>query len=341
MWIVVDDVGPAPAEGYLGAAVGGANALAGHDTIEVRDGAYTATTAIADGVTMFSANGTGTTTIGGTLSINAGDVLIGGLRNGFTINGPITVGAGIDASTIHINWNDLYGIVTNGGLGWLDATFNYWGEDGPNTVGLVDTYPFLPDPVETILGYMDTHGLTALEAIDLALLMGVFGDIGESLTALALMQTYGMSAEEAAALVDEYGAGTVAWALLRAFSYEDFVLSLLGYGAEIPAGGAGGGTEDGGPSTYIVGELVPFYLVLTHPVTGAAVENALVTYTVARLLPTGAYQFVAFGVMPYDAASGGYAYSLDTTGWEPGSYEVYLGSSDGRSLHYTIEIVAE
>ncbi|MEW5825504.1 MAG: right-handed parallel beta-helix repeat-containing protein [Candidatus Bipolaricaulota bacterium] len=341
MLIIVDDVGPAPAEGYLGAAVGGANALAGHDTIEVRDGAYTATTAIADGVTIASAGGTGKTTIGGALSIDAGDVLIGGLGHGFSMYGPVTVGPGVDAATVHINWNDLYDVVTNNGLGWLDATFNYWGEDGPDTVGMVDTYPFLPETAETILGYMDEHGLTALEAMDFASFQNLYGNVRWSLAALALMQTFGMSYDEAAALVDEYGA-TAIWSALRgAMSYEDFVIALLGYGAEIPAGGAGGGAEEGVPSTYLVGDLVPFTLMLTHPVTGEVVEDALVTYTVALELADGTYQFVAFGVVPYDEAVGGYAALWDTTGAAPGTYDVFLGSDDGRSVHYTVEIVAE
>ena len=56
-------------------------------------------------VTLISANGAEETTINGSLLLNSANVIIGRMGNGFSIHSPITVGAGVDASTIHINWN--------------------------------------------------------------------------------------------------------------------------------------------------------------------------------------------------------------------------------------------
>jgi hypothetical protein len=62
----------------------------------------------------------------------------------------------------------------------------------------------------------------------------------------------------------------------------------------------------------------------------------MVTYSVVCTLEDGTCAIERFGVMPYDAAAGGYAFALDTTGLAPGSHVVYLGTDDGRSVSYTI-----
>jgi hypothetical protein len=41
----------------------------------------------------------------------------------------------------------------------------------------------------------------------------------------------------------------------------------------------------------------------------------------------------------YDATAGGYSFSLDTTGFEPGEYTVWIGTDDGRSVQYEIVLV--
>jgi hypothetical protein len=87
-----------------------------------------------------------------------------------------------------------------------------------------------------------------------------------------------------------------------------------------------------------VGTLVPFFLELTDPITGEIVDDALVTYSVTHQLEDGTFEFVAFGVVPFDAEAGGYGFEFDTTGLEPGIYDVYLGISDGRSIYYQIEV---
>jgi hypothetical protein len=337
MLIVVDDVGPAPAGGYLNAAIAGSNSatLGYEDTIQLLDGSFTASTPVTDGVTLVSQNGAGGAAISGSLLLNSANVILGRMREGFALSGPVTVGAGVDASTIHINWNDIYDVVTNGGGGWLDATFNYWGEDGPDTVGLVSVYPYLPVAVDTLIGYVDGYGYSVSDAIAFATLLVDGATLSEAELIVLLANEFGVSTEEAAALIGDYGSAAVYRATVRASSLEELMLNLVGYEASIPSGGAGGGAG-GDLGGYVVGSVVPLFLVLADPFTGDPVVDALVTYTVARTLEDGTFAFERFGVMPYDAAAAGYALALDTTGLIPGSHVVYLGTDDGRSVSYTI-----
>jgi len=59
MLIIVDDIGPPPAGGYLNAAIAASNSadLPGHDTIEVRHGTYDASEPITDPVDIVSEPG--------------------------------------------------------------------------------------------------------------------------------------------------------------------------------------------------------------------------------------------------------------------------------------------
>jgi hypothetical protein len=242
--IVVDDVGPAPAGGYLNQAIAGANELPYADTIEVRHGTYDASTPITGPVTLISQPGSTTNTfLNGNLTLSAAGILIGRMGQGFTINADITVTPGTDASTIHINWNDIYGTVTNNGVGTLDATYNWWGGRYPATavVGAVNYYPYLPLPVSDMLKYMSDHGVDADTAI---FLIERGGLVSEGLLVLSLMNRFGLSRDEAERVVDEFGFLRVGSAFDRAFDYDDFVRLLLGYGAT-PAGGAGAFVDRG------------------------------------------------------------------------------------------------
>ncbi|HEC63398.1 MAG TPA: hypothetical protein ENI38_03320, partial [Candidatus Acetothermia bacterium] len=130
--IIVAPVGPEPTGGYLNAAIRGANELPLADTIEVRHGTYDASEPITDAVTIVSEEGSAShTTLTGDMSLGSPGIRIGFIRRGFTILGDITVLPGVDASTVHINWNDLYGIVANEGFRCLDATYNWWAGRNP------------------------------------------------------------------------------------------------------------------------------------------------------------------------------------------------------------------
>jgi hypothetical protein len=339
--IVVDDVGPAPTGGYLDAAIAGSNSsiLSYEDTIAVMDGSFTASTPVTDGVTLLSQNGAAHTSIGGSLLLNSANVIIGRMREGFALSGPITVGAGVDASTIHINWNDIYDVVTNGGGGWLDATFNYWGEDGPDTVGLVMVDPWLPVTTTDLLGIMDVYHIDALGAIRFLGLTDGGMSAEEALLALGAESGIGLPADELAGLIEEYGRMAVQRALRRAGDLSEFMTRLVGYGTALPGGGAGGGAGgEGGAETYTVGTPVPVFVSLVDPITGDPVSDALVTYTVSRATVGGTTEIVAFGVMTYDAAAGGFGFTLDTTAYAVGVYDVYIGTDTGQILHYQITI---
>ena len=195
-------------------------------------------------------------------------------------------------------------------------------------------FPLLPEPSDTIIGYMDANGLTPLEAIDYSQLLDFYLSGPEALAALDLMEAFGFGLEEAAEIVDEYGAFDVEQALLGAMGdYDKFLTLLVGY-AE---GGGGGGMRDLPPS-FAVGETVPLVLELVHPVTGEPIDDAVVSYTVCRTLEDGTVEIVLLGVMVYDGDLMAYTFDLDTTGLEPGVYDVYLGTDDGRSRHYQIVI---
>ena len=259
--IVVDDVGPAPAGGYLDAAIGGSNSatLAYEDTIQVLDGSFTASTPITDGVTLLSQNGAEQTTINGSLLLNSANVIIGRMGNGFSIHSPIAVGAGVDASTIHINWNDIYAAVANSGAGWLDATYNYWGANGPDTVGLVNVYPYLPVTTNTLIGYVNEYGYAVGDAITFAELLVAGTPLSEAELIVLLTTEFGLSTEEAAALINEYGRAEVNRAAIAATDLADLMLHLVGYATSLPSGGAGGGAggDLGGYPVGTVSSAVP------------------------------------------------------------------------------------
>jgi len=344
MLFIVDDIGPAPTLGYLGSAIDASNTLPGIDSIEVRDGTYDASEPITDGVNIFSVVGTVDTILNGDISLDVANIIIGVFRQGFTINGAITVGSSIDASTIHINWNDIYGIVTNAGLKVLDATFNYWDTDGPDTVGRVNVYPYLPIPAAGIIGYMDDYGFNAMQAITFARLLLKGLPAGWLEVAIEIEATFGISIEDAMALIREYGLGSARRALRMASTREDFLVMLMGYaiggggGGSYLGGGAGGGT---GISIFCVGCSIPLQIELVHPITGEPVTDVCVSYSVCRALPDGTNEIVMFGVMTYDDDLGAYTYEVDTTGLEPGIYDIYIGTDDGRSQHFQIEIAGD
>jgi outer membrane protein assembly factor BamB len=352
LYIVVAPVGPEPTTengntGYLDMAIWGSNDVPGTDTIEVRHGTYDASEPITDGVNMISEIGSAAhTTLDGAVLINAANVLLGKLRQGFTITGPITVGAGIDASAVHINWNDILGVVTNEGENTLDATLNFWGEDGPDTVGLVAIHPILPQSSDTIIGYMDDHNLAPLDAIGLSHLLLGGMNLLRALSVVEMKDVLaGLTAEELEELFEEYGEVAVRRAAsMSGGDYEEFVRLLVGFG-EVAGGGGGylggggGGTiGDSGLPAFVAGELVPLQLELLDPITGEIADDVIVTFTVCGTSSDGTPTIAAAGMMTFDGDLGAYVYEYDTAGLAPGVYDVYLGTSDGRSRHFQIEV---
>jgi hypothetical protein len=347
--IVVDDVGPAPAGGYLNQAIAGANELPYADTIEVRHGTYNASTPITGPVTLISQPGSTTNTfLNGNLTLSAAGILIGRMGQGFTINADITVTPGTDASTIHINWNDIYGTVTNNGVGTLDATYNWWGGRYPATavVGAVNYYPYLPLPVSDMLKYMSDHGVDADTAI---FLIERGGLVSEGLLVLSLMNRFGLSRDEAERVVDEFGFLRVGFAFDRAFDYDDFVRLLLGYGAT-PAGGAGAFVDRGVAggagmfgdrvvdAVYEIGQpiLVSFELsdFQGNPVTGIGAWVTLV-----QLHEDGHQTIWYWNATRYNPETGLQELSIPTEKLPEGYFLLVINFRDGTKTESLIQIV--
>ncbi|RLC71697.1 MAG: hypothetical protein DRI26_04565 [Chloroflexi bacterium] len=351
MLFIVDDVGPAPVAGYLNTAIQAANNLPGTDTIEVRHGTYDASEPITEAVEIVSEVGTASNTfLTGNMALKSAGILLGRLGQGFTINGDITVSAGVDASTIHINWNNILGTVINNGDGALDATYNWWGDGNPSDsiVGFVVYYPFLPRPVDDVISFMDRHGLLPDEAI---LVLGLV-DRGvlmtNALLVVTLMHEYGFTADEALQLIRDYGRARVHRAMRHARDYSDFVRRLFGYNAG-PAGGAGGfvdRTVAGGAAAYQGLTIEAIYpvgmpIVISFTLTdyqGKPVTDSVCTVTLVKL-EDGRQIVWYFDVIPFDGEQGLYRLSVPTDGLEPGYYLLYIAFGDGTVEEVPIEIV--
>jgi len=350
MLIVVDDVGPAPTGGYLNMAIAGANTLPFADTIEVRHGTYDASTPITGPVTIISQIGSASNTfLTGNMTLGATGVLIGRMGQGFTIHGNIAVAGGTDASTIHINWNNLLGTVANGGTGTLDATYNWWNgaHPGTRTFGSVNYYPYLPAAVDEVLAFMAAQGLDADSAI---FLMERGGLLSEGFLILDLMNRFGLGLNEVEALLSEYGFLALSHALNFATDYDDFVRLLLGYGAT-PAGGAGmfvdlgvaggagafqGQTVD---AVYELGQPILVSFALTNfqgnPVTGIGAWVTLI-----QLHEDGRTTVWFWGAAQYNPETGLQEISIHTAGLPIGYYNLIIGFRDGTKEKLLIQVVA-
>ncbi len=348
---VVDDIGPAPAGGYFDAAVEGANEIPGVDTILVMPGGYTMGEPVGEGVEIIGSGECPTCTdLTGVLPLLSGGVTLGGFRKGFNLLGDVTVSG--DASTVHINWNNIGGMISNLGTGTLDATFNYWGDLFPSDsiTGDVAYSPFLPVEVCTLIGYMDEHGLSALDAIDYAyLLLQSHSPLASrcALLALEIRDTFGLTLDEVLALQDEYGCLRVNVAYRRAHGdYRDFLTLLLGYTPSMPfldrevvgAGGEIEGVEVN--AVYTQGETIHIAFTLTSPVSGEEIDDAVATLTVVRHEDDGVLNVLELHMIPFDEAAGQYVLDFDSSGLAPGLYSLWIGTSDGQSYEVMVGITA-
>ncbi len=317
--IIVAPVGPEPTGGYMNTAIEGSNELPATDTIEVRHGTYDASTPITDPVNIVSETGSAShTTLTGNMSINGDGVLVGMPLQGFRVNGNVTVGAGKDAGTSWIHWCDLYGNVTNNGTGTFDAKYNYWGTqlaaviDGRIT-GSVDYNPFLPENADA--SYLDMMAIIGA---------GLATGWDPAIEQLWLMVQLGQNVNTFIQYQGVAGAGA-------------FQATLQG--GQINLGGAagGGGAVEGALSgTYTAGQAINGTFTITDPVTGAPITDAAVTLSLMG--PDGSLAY--WGCATFDASSGQYTYSIDTSGLAPGTYSLIIQSDDGQSQTITVEIQA-
>lgn len=351
MLIIVAPVGPEPTVGYLNMAITGANELPYADTIMVQEGTYDASTPITGPVSILSCTSCpNPTTLSGDMTLGAAGILIGRMGQGFTILGNVTVTAGVDASTVRINWNDLFGNVANEGTGWLDATYNWWdGRDpGTATTGLVNYTPYLPRSVCELLAFMAAEGVDADTAI---FLLAWGGLLSEGSLVLELMQRFGLTLSEVEALLDEYGFFAVSHAFNFAADYGDFVRLLLGYGA-VPAGGAGmfvdlavaGGAGSFQDRTvdavYEIGQpiFVSFELL---DFQGNKVPGIGAWVTLTQLHEDGTKTVWYWNATKYNPETGLQEISIPTAGLPEGYYDLRIDFRDGTYEETLIQLVIE
>jgi len=329
MFFIVDDVGPAPTLGYLGTAIDASNTLAGIDTIEVRHGTYDASKPITDPVNIISETGSAAhTTLNGPLVFDSEGVVVGLPLKGFTLMGNVDVRVPVlDASTIHINWNDIYGSMVNNGGGTLDAEFNYWGTQEETVIvaritGAVDFDPFLPKNADD--SYVDV--VSILES-------GLAFDHYDAVARLwdAILFYGGDVGSYIANILHEAGDGPPP--PVDPAANLQVAITLDG-----EAAGGGGGLGDGVPPVVIAGEPITGSFALTDPVTGLPINDAIVTVSLIGTNPDGSKAFAGFAIASYDELTGEYTFEIDTEGLAPGTYEIIFQTNAGQVVTLEVEI---
>lgn len=256
-------------------------------TILVAHGDYVEDLSVTGRVNILSQVGSAAhTSIAGNVAIAAGGVRIGAPLQGFTLNGDVTVAAGVDASTVHINWNNLLGTVRNNGTGTLDARYNFWGTADRRAIagrvaGDVSFSHYLPYNADA--AYADILALIAA---------GIASNINEAIERLFVM----MSLPPIEPTVPP-------------------AITIL------PAPAAGGGGEAGLPSgAYGAGEVISGALQIIDPVSGEPIPDAVVTLSLVG--SDGGID--AYIRAEYDAETGTYSYTIDTEGLTPGTYTLII-----------------
>ena len=255
-------------------------------TVLVAHGDYVGDLAVSGKVNILSQVGSAShTSIRGNVALSSGGVRIGAPFQGFSVHGDINVAAGVDASTIHINWNDLYGNVANGGLGTLDAQYNFWGTANPDYIagrvsGAVNYANYLPYSAD--VAYADILGLIA---------QGAASSVDEAIERLFIM--------------------------LSLPPIEPTIPPMVGI---LPAVAGGGGEVSLPSGTYAVGTAIAGALQIIDSVTGEPIGDALVTLSLVG--PSGG--IAAYVLATYDPETGSYSYSIDTEGLDPGTYTLII-----------------
>jgi len=173
--IWVTEVGPVPTTkngntGFLDMAIWGASSVPVMGRVVVPHGTYKAEEPLGNNAELISEYGTTCHTCleeveKSELTIEGNEVTIGKLDDftprGFIIKDEVKVQPGVDASTVHLNWNDIRNSVESNGIGRLDAEYNWWGDLDPSDSisGHIDYRPFLPENPCSFTEYMKEHNL--------------------------------------------------------------------------------------------------------------------------------------------------------------------------------------
>jgi len=156
-----------------------------------------------------------------------------------------------------------------------------------------------------------------------------------------LGQKYGVPPGQLSQLLDQFGRARVASALETAGNHNGVSLAqngaIAGGAASIPADGSVSFSDLSPGEVFRIslwglkyqGYLrdSTLYMRLLHPANGVSIRDMRVTLTVVELEPPEPLHgphIVLWDVFPYDYQAGCYLYHLNSTGWRPGAYEVYI-----------------
>ena len=300
---------------------GGVDTAEGNSShvVHVNAGTYNAPTSIDGAVSIVgSGDSSASTTLKGDVTINSNTVFIGLPLQGLRLDGNVAVGHGVDASSSHINWCDIYGTVSNGGTGTFNARYNYWGTqdeavvDG-RTIGDIDYMPFLPEDANQ--SYADIQEI---------LNAGIAADIDSAIEQLWQMSRLGQDASTFIGYQNIGGA-----AALRSIAPGDRI--VLG-----GAAGGGGAVETTLASEYKAGDIIDGQLTVIDLQTNEQITNAAVT--ISLLGPDGSSAIALWDYAYYDETAGMYLFSIDTKGLSQGSYELIFQTDTGDSEEMSINI---
>jgi hypothetical protein len=267
------------------------------------------------------------------MTLGSGGILIGGPLQGFRINNDVTVEALVNAASCRINWCDLYGNMTNNGTGTFDAQYNFWGTqeasviDG-RTTGAIDYDPYLPKNADG--SYNDVQAMLGA---------GLVGSLNAAIDHLWTMMGLGVDVATYIQFQPLMGGGAFAgWQ----------ALANPGVGMGAGAGGtilnneiAGGGGAFLGvtiDAIYTQGETIEGSFVLTDPLTGDFITDAIVTLSVVQVNDDGSTSLVHWGMITYDEGTGQYVFDFDTSGLAPGVYDLLIQTDDGQSFQLRVEV---
>lgn len=143
-----------------------------------------------------------------------------------------------------------------------------------------------------------------------------------------LVDEFGISAADAAALLAEHGTMDINAALRAAAGdLTTFYAILEGYSFAglldgDRAGGGGAATGD----IVILGDVLRHAFEVLNPVTGEAEAGLAISYTI---LNSDTLEVAAWGMIAFDPDAGQYILEYETAGLLPGSYDLYIGLANG------------
>jgi len=228
--IWVTEVGPVPTTkngntGFLDMAIWGASSVPVMGRVVVPHGTYKAEESLGNNAELISEYGTTCHTCleeveKSELTIEGNEVTIGKLDDftprGFIIKDEVKVQPGVDASTVHLNWNDVRNSVESNGIGRLDAEYNWWGDLDPSDSisGHIDYRPFLPENPCSFTEYMKEHNLeNPREAVVNRMSQG---ETCSTDLPKRMIVKYHLRPREAEGIIDEHGCYDVRRALKNA-----------------------------------------------------------------------------------------------------------------------------